>query len=113
MSKNFAFPEDVWNIIKDFIPTWKNNHFRKLKNSLEARHVDGRKERKSKFWVSGRKVGIKSLYPEELLKEEFKLSSKAYKTTFRLPWNDKVEKRIANFYDLKECKWVEKYLLNQ
>ena len=113
MSQIFFFPEEVWNIIKDFMPTWKNNHSRKLNKSLEYRHFNTRMEEKTKFWVSGRKLGIKALYPEELLTEEYKLSLKAYVTTFKLSWNDKVEKRIANYYDLKECSWVEKYLLNQ
>ena len=113
MSKDFVFPEDIWNIIKDFMPTWKNNHSRKLRNSLEARFVDVSTKRKTKFWVPGKKLGIKALYPEEIVKEEFKLSIKVYKTTFKLQWNNKVEKRIANYYDINECMWLEKYLLNQ
>ena len=113
MSKEIFLPEDIWNIIKDFLPTWKNNHSRKLNKTLEARYFNTCMERKTKFWEAGRLLGIKALYPEELLTEEYKLSLKAYVTTFKLSWNDKVEKRIANYYNVKENSWVEKYLLNQ
>ena len=112
MSNTFIFPEEIWKIIKDFLPTWKNNHSRKLNKSLEARYFNTRMERKSKFWMAGRQLGIKALYPKKIITEEYNLSLKVYISTFKLQWNNKIEKRTANYYEVKENSWIDSYLLN-
>jgi len=102
-NKEIYFPEDIWIKIKDFMPTWKNNHKRKLDLSLRL-YVTPNKYKKG-FWGYRTFVGIKSLYPKKLLWENYSMKTKLYTLAFRVPHRHQQEVRVTNIYD--EPPWFK------
>lgn len=100
LSNKIYFPDEIWIHIKDFMPTWKENHSRKLNESFENKYIDIKKG----IWKSIHYVGIKAMYPLDLKWESYSLKNKLYVTSFLVPWSSKPEIRICNFYETKKWK---------
>lgn len=99
------FPHDVWLIIKEFMPVWKDNHKRKLNMCLQP-HIPKKKYNHG-LWNMQTFVGIKTLYPKTVLWEKYNLRNKLYTTTFRVPWRPSQlsETRVTYKYNVKENNW--------
>ena len=44
------FPNEIWSIIKDFMPVWKEHHKRKLNESFEMKFTNGVNKCQGSFW---------------------------------------------------------------
>jgi hypothetical protein len=92
----YCFPNELWNIIKDYLLDWRKIWHRKL---LIALNIDDHIN------------GIRKNYPIILLAESYSLKKRLYYSYFLVPErNDKNELRVSNSYDVADNKWVDEFL---
>lgn len=99
------FPDDVWRIIRDFMPVWKEHHKRKLQKCFRVTFTNGINECMGSFWNDRYVIGIKSIYPKKLIVEDYNIKTKLYHTAFRVPWRHLIEHRLSYGYDIVETFW--------
>lgn len=84
-------PDDVWNIVKEFMLDWKKSHKLKLNNCLEMKCI---KSKKYKFWKHRSIQGIVCQYPKRCISRHYDRKTYYLKSYWRIPWRHALELRI-------------------